>query len=575
MRRTWIVFSTTLILGWWGSSSIAFSAPALEPDIIYHNGKIITGNDDFDIVEALAVADGKIVALGSAENVKDLAGPHTQLVDLAGKTVLPGFYDSHVHIRMGRGPDIQDWTHINTREGLFEAIRARADQLKENEWIRAVLKNEDWPQHKLPTRWDIDQVIRDQPVVLTRGAHVMVVNSLGLEKAGITRATPDPPSGTIVRDERGLLTGWLREGAAWRLVWKVVPESLPDDETTRSSIRSQLESLLSVGITSLNVAGIRPRQLHWIQEVYDAWGERLPRMTVQVRLSPGYDQNDSLEEGVERAIEELEGLGFHTGFGSSRLKLGAVKMSIDGGLSGEAFWSSKPYPGRPDFSGLIRIPQKAFYEVARRAHDLGWQLGIHAIGDAAVVMVVDSLEKILEENPRENHRHYLHHVSVLPPEETLQKMGRLDLAVSSQPNFIHSLGAFAANSLRDDQLARNNPQRSLTRHGIRLGYGSDGMPYDPLFGIWTAVTRTGHDGKIYGADERVPLKDAIRYYTLGTAYLNFDDQQRGSLEVGKVADMVVLSEDILSVEPNRIRDIEIVKTIIGGEVLYPKVSGGR
>jgi len=154
-------------------------------------------------------------------------------------------------------------------------------------------------------------------------------------------------------------------------------------------------------------------------------------------------------------------------------------------------------------------------------------------------------------------------------------MGRLDLAVSSQPNFIHSLGAFAANSLRDDQLARNNPQRSLTRHGIRLGYGSDGMPYDPLFGIWTAVTRTGHDGKIYGADERVPLKDAIRYYTLGTAYLNFDDQQRGSLEVGKVADMVVLSEDILSVEPNRIRDIEIVKTIIGGEVLYPKVSGGR
>ena len=568
MRGTpWIVFSTALILG---LSSVVLSAPALEPDVIYHNGKIITVNEDFDIVGAVAVAAGRVVFLGSAEDAKALAGPQTRLVDLTGKTVLPGFYDAHVHIRMGRGPDIQDWTHINTRDGLLEAIRRRAAQLTENEWVRAVLKNEDWPQHKLPTLWDIDQVVRDQPVVLTRGAHVMVVNSLGLEKAGITRATPDPPSGTIVRDERGELTGWLREGAAWRLVWRVVPESLPDDETARTSIRGQLESLLPVGITSLNVAGIRPRQLHWIQEVYDAWGETLPRITVQVRLSPGYDQNDSLEEGVERSIEELESLGFHTGFGSSRLKLGAVKMSIDGGLSGEAFWSSIPYPGRPDFSGLIRIPQEAFYQVARRAHDLGWQLGIHAIGDAAVVMVVDSLEQILEESPREDHRHYLHHVSVLPPERTLQKMSRLDLAVSSQPNFIHSLGAFAANSLRDERLARNNPQRSLTRHGIRLGYGSDGMPYDPIFGIWTAVTRTGHDGKIYAADERVPLRDAIRYYTLGTAYLNFDEKERGSLEVGKVADMVVLGEDILSVDPNQIRDIKIEKTIVGGEVLYAK-----
>ncbi len=549
--------STDLVLG-------------LEPDVVYHSGQVVTVNENDDIVQAIAIKDGRIVGLGSDDRVLGLAGPKTLRVNLEGKTVLPGFYDSHVHLRTGQGPGVQDWTRVRTREGLLDALREHASHLGEDEWVRGVLRNEDWPEDKLPNRWDIDQMVPRHPVVLTRGAHMMVVNSMGLAKAEITKFTTEPRGGTIVRDEKGELTGWLKESPAWRLVWRVAPRPVPDQDTIRMNMRHQLEDLLKVGITSLNVAGVRPAQLSTVQEIYEAWGETLPRITLQVRLSPGYDQNDTLEEGVERSIQELRGLAIRTGFGNDRLKLGAIKMSIDGGFSGEAFWSSQPYPNRPDFTGLVRIPGEAFYPVAKEAHDRGWQLGIHAIGDAAVMMVVDVLERILEESPRENHRHYLHHVSVLPPGETLEKMARLNIGVSSQPNFINSLGPFAVNSLRDERLARNNPQSSLARYGIGLFYGSDAMPYDPLFGIWTAVTRTGHDGKIYGADEGVSVKDAIKSYTFGTAYWNFDDKQRGSLEFGKVADMVILSEDILTIDPDRIREIQVEKTIVGGTVLYSR-----
>ncbi len=570
MKRTSVSIASVIIAPGILFFLLVEARAELTADLVYYNGKIVTANANFEIVQAVAVKDGRIISVGTNESVKELAGTNTQLVDLKGKTVLPGFYNSHVHLGAGNGPNVQDWTNLSTREAFYDALRERAAELKDGEWVHGVLSNEHWPPDKLPNRWDIDQVVPDVPVVVTRGPHVMVVNSLGLKKAGITRATPQPGGGKIEKNENGEPTGWLREGGAWRLVWKVVPESPPEDETARTRIRNRLKEWLSVGITSVNVAGVSWDSLRWFQQVCEAWGDELPRLTVQIRVSPGYDRNDNLQEGIDRSIKELENLGFYTGFGNECLQLGAVKMSIDGGLSGEAFWSLQPYPNRPDYTGLVRIPEEAFYAVAKRAHDLGWQLGIHTIGDAAVVMVVDQIEKILKESPREDHRHYLHHVSVLPPQETLKKMARLGIAVSSQPNFIHSLGAFAANSLRDDRLARNNPQRSLAEHEIHLAYGSDHPPTQspPLFGIWTAVTRTGFDGKIYGADEGVSVEEAIKSYTLGTSYLTFDEDERGSLEVGKVADMVVLSEDILSVDPNRIKDIQIEKTIVGGKLLY-------
>jgi predicted amidohydrolase YtcJ len=298
-------------------------------------------------------------------------------------------------------------------------------------------------------------------------------------------------------------------------------------------------------------------------------------VTIQIRLSPGYDEHDDLDEGAREAIAEIEGLGFHTGFGNDRIKIGAVKMSVDGGLSAPTFWTTVPYDdttgwrkGKPEFYGVVRIPEETLYRVAKRSHELGWQLGIHTIGDAAVEMAVNVIERVLEESPREDARPYLHHVSVMPPEATLQKMADLDIIVASQPAFMYWLGPFAVEALEGEREQTNNPQKTLLKRGIRMSYGTDGAPTDPRVELWSAVMREGWDGKVYGPGERVSLEEAIRAITMGTAYMNFDEKKKGSLEVGKLADMVVLGRDILTIDPNEIRDIPIEMTVIGGKVVY-------
>jgi predicted amidohydrolase YtcJ len=295
---------------------------------------------------------------------------------------------------------------------------------------------------------------------------------------------------------------------------------------------------------------------------------------MQIRLSPGHDTYDDPAEGIRNSIAEIEALSFRTGFGDDRLKLGAVKMSIDGGLSAPVFWSLEPYEGRPDFHGAVRIPAETFYPVARRAHELGWQLGIHTMGDGAVKMVAEQIARILDELPRDDHRHYMHHVAVKPPEETMQLMGRTGIMVASQPSFTVGLGAFAVEALTEEREQTQNPTRSLQEHGIVVSYGSDGAPYGPLLTIWSAVTRRGWEGKVYGLEEAVSVEEAIRLHTAAPAFFTFDEDVKGAIRAGMFADFIVLSEDISSVDPERIRDIEVERTFIGGGEVYSISSPG-
>jgi len=206
--------------------------------------------------------------------------------------------------------------------------------------------------------------------------------------------------------------------------------------------------------------------------------------------------------------------------------------------------------------------------VARRAHELGWQLGIHTMGDGAVSMVVDQLERILEESPRDNHRHYLHHVAVKPPAETIAKMARLGIGVASQPSFTVGLGAFAVESLAAEREATMNPTKSLLDAGVWMSWGSDGAPYGPRVTLWTGITRKGWDDRIYGPEEAVSRQEAIRLHTLGPAYQTFAEQELGTIEVGKQADLTVLGEDILEIDVDRIRYVPVLRTIVGGREIY-------
>lgn len=565
----------------WTAACGGPSVGTIAPDAIYFNGNVFTANADYDVVEAVAIGDGKIVAVGSNEDVLALASPSTERIDLEGHTMLPGFYDNHVHVGGGGGrlmewkggliAEVPEWIKgVTTIGQLQAAIHEQASSLGPGEWVRGSLSREIWPNQILPTRWDLDQGSAGNPVLLTRGPHTTVLNSKALELAGITRTTHVTGGGEVGKDEKGEPDGRLYD-AARRLVAGVAPSRRGgpvDDDTAVENMRRTLEQFASQGVTSVNVAGVRPSGIRLFQTLYARYGEQLPRATIQLRVSPGYDSYDDLERGVRETIAEIESLGFVTGFGDDRLKLGAIKMSIDGGLSAPVFWSLEPYESRPGFTGVIRIPTEAFYPVALRAHELGWQLGIHTMGDGAVKMVVDQLERILEEMPRENHRHYLHHVAVKPPEETIEKMARLGIGVSSQPSFTVGLGAFAVEALAGEREATMNPTKSLLDAGVWVSWGSDGAPYGPRVSLWTGITRKGWDDAVYGAEEAVSREEAIRLHTWAPAYQTFDENNRGTIEVGKFADFVVVGENILTVDADRIRYIPILKTIVGGKVIY-------
>ena len=564
-----------------GCDSAPVHTGATPPDVIYHNGNVILGVAGAAPAAAVAVLDGRIVRVGSNADLLQLASDRSELIDLEGNTLLPGLFDNHVHADAGRGllmewkggliSKVPDWVReATTIPELQGALRRESAGVAKNEWIVGALSREVWPNTNLPTRADLDEVSTTNPVLLTRGPHTTVLNSMALDLAGIDRSTSFPGGGHIGHDEDGEPNGRLFDSAR-RLVSDVAPSSgggqLSDDRAIEN-LRQLMLQFASAGITSVNVAGVRPDNLRLFQALYALHGAALPRATLQIRLRPGYDAYDDLDESVRVAIAEMEGLGFVTGFGDERLRIGAIKMSIDGGLSAPAYWSLEAYENRPGYTGALRIPADAFYPVARRAHELGWQLGIHTMGDAAVEMVVNELEKILAELPRDDHRHYLHHVAVKPPQETIAKMARLGIGVASQPSFTVGLGSFAVESLTGEREATMNPTKSLQDAGVWMSWGSDGAPYGPRVTLWTGITRKGWDGRVYGPQEAVSREEALRLHTWAPAYQTFNEQLTGTIEVGKVADFTVVGEDIMTMDADRIRYLPILRTIVGGREIY-------
>lgn len=556
---------------------------AAAPDTIYINGKVHTGVPPDGLVSptAVAVRNGEIVFVGTTAAARSLAGSSTSFVDLGGAMMLPGLFDNHVHAGVGPGAlmewegglisEVPGWVReARTIEELQAALRKEADRVGSGEWIVGALSREVWHNGILPTRADLDAGTDSNPVLLTRGPHTTVLNSAALALAGIDRTTTFPGGGHIGHDDDGEPNGRLYDSAR-RLATGVAP-SPPASEESLDNLKSLLLQFASSGVTNVNVAGVRPDQLRHFQALYERDGEELPRATLQIRLRPGYDAFDDLDESVAVAIAELEGLGIVTGFGNDRLRIGAIKMSIDGGLSAPAYWSTEGYEDRPDYTGAIRIPAEAFYPVARRAHELGWQLGIHTMGDGAVEMVVEQLDRILTELPRDGHRHYLHHVAVKPSDAVLATMARNGIGVASQPAFTVGLGAFAVESLAGDREATMNPTRSLQDAGIWVSWGSDGAPYGPSVTLWTGITRKGWDGRVYGAEEAVDREEAIRLHTYQPAYQTFSEHRVGTIEVGKLADFTIIGEDFFTMDEDRIRYLPIVSTIVGGRQIWPGPS---
>ncbi len=530
----------------------------LPADTVLIHGKIAIVDDAFTVVEALAIRDGRVAAVGTTREIEALRGDRTRVIDLKGRTVLPGFYDSHLHVRADppRSVDLGDARSV---EGIQEKVRRKAEELGPGEWVTGWDWAEDDLQEKRrPTRLDLDAAAPDNPVTLTRaGGHSSIANSMALSIAGISRSTPDPPRGIIDKDENGEPTGWIRERAQ-TLLWDHVPEAT-ETELRESLVRS-LKELLKLGITSFNDAGVVVDYLTRFQDVYAEHGPELPRATLQVRLPR--------DEPVDEMLAVLKGIPFHTGLGNDRIKIGAIKLSVDGGYTGSAAYTLVPYKGRPDFYGSLFLKEAELTRLVREAHLRGWQLGVHTIGDGAIEIAVDAFARVLEESPRPNHRHYLNHMTVKPSEATLARIRALGLVVAQQPSFTYTLEGPYTDNLEGERLERVNPLASLSKLGIPVGLGNDNLPIGPLHSLYAAVARKGKSGRVFGADEAVTIQEAIRGYTRGSAYVTFDENVKGSLEPGMLADLVVLSEDILTIDPERILEIEVVSTMVGGDILW-------
>ena len=517
-------------------------------DLILTNGKVITVDENFSIQNTVVVNAGRIVETGDSSLLDKYSTD--SLVDLEGKTLMPGFIDSHTHIR-GRPQRYIELSEVTSISEMQDLIRAKIAEIGEGEWITGYGWSEDeLAEGRRPVRQDLDAAAPNNPVTFTRaGGHSAVVNSLALELAGVTFTTPDPEGGVIERDMEGIATGVIRERQ--NIVDRLVPESTYEELI--ASLEINLADLLRLGITSITDASKTPREYEMWEELYAKSGVRVPRATLQFQW---FDP------------EAIAALKSRVGDGTDFLKIGPIKVFADGGFTGPAAFTLEPYLNQGEYRGYLNMPEEELVSLLNEIHDAGWQMGIHAIGDAAIELVVDTLSDALDRNPRADHRHYLNHFSMRPPEATMVKMAAHDINITQQPNFTYTLeGRYVAN-LDGWRLEHNNPVRSPMDHGITVAISSDILPIGPLVGIYGAVTRKGMSGRVFAAEEAITIEEAVRGYTLTGAYMNFDENKKGSLEPGKFADMIVLSDDILTVDPERIMDIKIEKTFIDGKLVY-------
>ena len=519
-------------------------------DLVLHHGKVVTLDADDYIASAVVIRDGVIIAVGDEAIVARYAAKRT--IDVRGRMLMPGFNDAHTHVS-GDARRYIDLSAVRSIRELQSKVRAKASELGADEWITGYGWAEDnFVERRLPRRGDLDLAAPRNPVLLTRaGGHSAVANGRALQQAGISRDTPQPSAGMIEQDAGGEPTGIIRERVD--LVSRLVPTPTADE--LRPSFVKALQGQFSFGITSLIMADESAENWSEWERVYREHPHQLPRAAVQIHWT---------DEAA------LKAFGRRSGDGDAWLRVGALKLFVDGGFTGPSAYTLAPYKGLPGFRGTLNRSPDSLYRIAKAAHALGWQMGLHTIGDGAIALAVSVLDRVLRESPRADHRDYLNHFSMLPPDSTLATMVRDSILVAQQPNFTYTLEARYQQTLEGARLSHNNPVATPMNRGIAVAFSSDILPVGPMVGLYAAVTRRGKSGAVYGANERITMARALRAYTSGGAYLTREEGSKGTIEVGRLADLVVLSNDLLTVSPDHILTTKVVLTVLGGRVVYER-----
>ncbi|MGA8150978.1 MAG: amidohydrolase [Terriglobales bacterium] len=550
----------SLFLAVFGLTAV-FAAAQSKPaaDLVVTNAKVWTVDADHPDAQAVAVLGDRIVAVGSNSEVEAWRGPHTKVIDADGKLLLPGFDDAHVHFVSG-GLQL-DSVQLNDVTSTAEFVHRIAEQAKKTpkgEWILGGDWDETkWPGATLPTKELIDPVTPDNPVFVSRyDGHSSLANSAALKLAGVTAQTPDPPGGTIVRDGQGNPTGDLKD-AATGLVDKVVPP-LSHDQRIRA-VKRALEEAASVGVTSAQ---------HMVAESADiaAYAELLQsrELTTRIYAAPLITQvDDQVKVGIRHA------------FGGPYLRIGAVKGFADGSLGSRTAYFFEPFSDEPGNHGLLSDemqPLSLMRDRMMRADAAGLQICTHAIGDQAISLILDLYTDVATAHSAFDRRFRIEHAQHMAAKD-FARFAQLGVIASVQPYHAIDDGRWAEPRIGHDRASRTYAFRTFLDHGVRLAFGTDWdvAPLNPMLGIYAAVTRATLDGKNpngWFPEQKLTVKEAIQAYTMGSAYAEFQEKEKGSITPGKLADMVLLSDDIFSIAPVKIRDVKVIKTIVGGRLIW-------
>ena len=531
-------------------------SPAV-PDIVVYNGRIVTVDQAFSIAEAAAILNGRFTAVGRSEAVKRLAARSTRLIDLGGRTVIPGLIDNHLH-SAGGGPDV-DLSRARSIDDVLRAVLARIEQtpaggivISNSDWHEAQLK-----EQRLPLRDDLDQISPSHPVVLVRGGHEYVLNSAALARWKIDEKTAAPAGGRISRYPDGRLNGELVDTAK-----RLVDLPAGAQRTMGQRIGDRLadyQKLHAAGLTTVRHPGISIDEYRVLQEIKR---RGVLTMRINVLLRPSGDASAVLKLLDDSAIRPDEG--------DEWLRVGGIKLGVDGGFEGGLMRETyaKPYDENGAFKGLQTVERAGFEKLVRTLNSRGWRLATHAVGDAAIDLVLDVYEAANKERSIVGRRFSIEH-AFIGRSDQLVRLKRLDVAISAQ-NHLYLAGPSLLKYWGDERAAITTPIRMYLDAGLLVSSGTDSpvVPYPPLWTIYHFVTRDTMTGGVMGSDQRITRQEALRLATINNARLMFEESIKGSIEVGKVADLVVLSDDILTAPESRIRDAEVLMTMVGGQIVH-------
>ena len=498
--------------------------------------------------QAIAIQDDKIAKVGISKEVEPWIGKDTKVINLKGRTVVPGFIDTHVHVTgFGRSLAWIDLRGVESIREIQQRLKKCVQETSKGKWILGRgWDQERFVERRYLTRWDLDDFSPENPVVFSRVCgHVCVINSKALELTGITAETTPPPGGQIDKDPKtGEPAGILRE-KAMDLVWKAMP--LPSEEELMEAATLACQKAVEAGLTSLHWMIHSPMDIRIVQKLRAQ--NKLPLRVYLVIPA--------------ELLDPLIDLGLCTGFGDNLIRIGSIKIVADGSLGARTAALHEPYSDNPVTKGMMLYTQEELDELVAKVHKAHLQLAIHAIGDRTVDMVLTALGKALEEVPRKDHRHRIEHASVLN-ETLIQRLKKLEVIASIQPHFIIS-DFWVVDRVGPARARWVYPFKTLLQEGIRVAGGSDCPvePINPLLGIHAAVAREAFP------QERITADDALRVYTVNGAYASFEENVKGSIEAGKLADLVVLSHDPRTIPSSKIKDIRVEITIMGGRCLCP------